>query len=122
MADSSARKIAFEPNRKSEIGEEKRAKIVLNPHKVPLSKFEKTLLFAGSIMTLAMMTFLVSASVSATSAQHELVDVQQSVAKGQNQTTELRQEIGALTSNQQLKKAIHRQGLELIDKNIRTIR
>lgn len=122
MADSSARKIAFEPKKENGLGQEKRERIVLNPHKVPFSKFEETLLLAGSVVTLAMMTFLVSTSVSATSAQHELVDVQQSVAKQQNRTTALRQEIGALTSNHQLKKVIHREGLELIDKNIRTIR
>lgn len=66
--------------------------------------------------------FLVSSSISATSAQHELTNTQQSVAKEQNRITDLRQEIGELTSTTRLNKIAREKGLTLINKNIRTIR
>ena len=69
-----------------------------------------------------MMIFLVSSSISATSAQHELTKTQQSVTKEQNRVTDLRQEIGELTSTTRLNKIARQKGLTLINKNIRTIR
>lgn len=120
MADSSARKIEFEPNRREESAGRKR--IALNPHQVRWTGLERTLVVIGSVITLGMMTFLVSSSISATSAQHQLSDVQQSISNKQNDVTNLNQEIGELTSNTRLKKIARAQGLTLIEKNIRTIR
>jgi cell division protein FtsL len=122
MADSSARKIVFEPNKVSEPEQKRRKRIVLDPHKVPFNRLEKTLLVAGSAITLAMMTFLVSSSISATSAQHELANVEQEVTTGKNRTTDLRQEIGDLTSSKRINKIAQEKGLKLIENNIRTIR
>ena len=120
MADSSARKIEYEPRKRN--GSKKRQRVILAPHKVPYSILEKTLLILGSVITLGMMIFLVSSSISATSAQHELTENQQSVAKEQNKVTDLRQEIGGLTSTTRLNKIAREKGLTLINKNIRTIR
>lgn len=120
MADSSARKIEYEPRKRN--GSKKRPRIILDPRKVPYSILEKTLLFLGSVITLGMMIFLVSSSISATSAQHELTETQQSVAKEQSKVTDLRQEIGELTSTTRLNKIAREKGLTLINKNIRTIR
>ena len=120
MADSSARRVEFEPNNK--IKSEQRQRIVVDPRKVPWTGLEKTLLVLGSVITLCMMIFLVSSSISATSAQHELSDIQQSTTKNQNQITDLRQEIGELTSSTRLNKVARQKGLTLIEKNIRTIR
>ena len=66
--------------------------------------------------------FLVSSSISATSAQHDLTRTQQTVAKEQNKITDLRQEIGELTSTSRLNKIAREKGLTLTNKNIRTIR
>lgn len=120
MADSSARKIEYEPRKQN--GSQKRQRITLDPHKVPYNILEKTLLAIGSIVTLGMMIFLVSSSISATAAQHELSQTQQTVAKEQNRITDLRQEIGELTSTSRLNKIAREKGLTLINKNIRTIR
>ena len=120
MADSSARKIEYEPRKRN--GSKKRQRVILDPHKVPYSILEKTLLILGSVITLGIMIFLVSSSISATSAQHELTENQQSVAKEQNKVTDLRQEIGELTSTTRLNKVAREKGLTLINKNIRTIR
>lgn len=120
MADSSARRIEYEPSKQN--GSKKRQRIILDPRKVPYNWVEKTLLIVGSVVTLGMMIFLVSSSISATSAQHELINTQQSVAKEQNRITDLRQEIGELTSTTRLNKIAREKGLTLINKNIRTIR
>ena len=120
MADSSVRRIEYEPSKQN--GSKKRQRIILDPRKVPYNWVEKTLLIVGSVITLGMMIFLVSSSISATSAQHELTNTQQSVAKEQNRVTDLRQEIGELTSTTRLNKIAREKGLTLINKNIRTIR
>lgn len=120
MADSSARRIEYEPDQQN--GSKKRQRIILDPRKVPYSRLEKTLIFLGSVITLGMMIFLVSSSISATSAQHELTRTQQSVAKEQNRINDLKLEIGNLTSTQRLNKIAREKGLTLINKNIRTIR
>jgi cell division protein FtsL len=120
MADSSARRIEYEPSKQN--GSKKRQRIILDPRKVPYNWVEKTLLIVGSVITLGMMIFLVSSSISATSAQHELTNTQQSVAKEQNRIIDLRQEIGELTSTTRLNKIAREKGLTLINKNIRTIR
>lgn len=120
MADSSARRIEYEPSKQN--GSKKHQRIIFDPHKVPYNFLEKTLLIVGSMITLWMMIFLVSSSISATSAQHELTKTQQSVAKEQNRITDLRQEIGELTSTTRLNKIAREKGLTLINKNIRTIR
>ena len=67
------------------------------------------------------MTMLVSSSISATSAQHELTSVQRAVAKKQSQVSDLHQELGELTSSARLNKIAKDKGLALIEKNIRTI-
>lgn len=117
MADSSARRVEFKPNKQTKPN--RRQRIVLDPHRVAWTGLEKTLLILGTVITLGMMTFLVSSSISATSAQHELTNVQQSVTKEQNKVTDLRQEIGELTSSARMNKIARDKGLTLIEKNIR---
>ncbi|BDR60394.1 cell division protein FtsL [Lactobacillus xylocopicola] len=120
MADSLARQVEFNPNQETEL--KKRQRQVLNPHRVTWTGFEKSLLVLGGIVTVGLMTFLVSASISATSAQHELTGVQRAVAKGQNEVSDLHQELGELSSSARLNKIARSKGLTLIGKNIRTIR
>ncbi|GAA3628552.1 cell division protein FtsL [Lactobacillus hamsteri] len=120
MADSSARRIEFEPNKQVEVGRKRR--IAPNPRQVRWTGLERTLVILGSIITLGMMTFLVSSSISATSAQHQLSNVQQEITKIENSNIDLRQQIGELSSSARLNKIARAKGLTLIEKNIRTIR
>ncbi|MDF7668442.1 MULTISPECIES: cell division protein FtsL [unclassified Lactobacillus] len=119
MADNLARKIEFNPNKQTET--ETQQRMVLDHRRVTWSAFEKSLLVLGTLITLGLMTLLVSSSISATSAQHELTNVQQSVAKKQSQVSDLHQEIGELTSSARMNKIARSKGLTLIEKNIRTI-
>lgn len=120
MADSSARKIAYEPDRQSESVKRKRA--VPDSRKVRWTRLERTLVIVGSVVTVIMMTFLVSSSNTATSTQHELSNVEQKISNKENNITKLRQRIGELTSNSRLNKIARANGLTLNDKNIRTVR
>lgn len=120
MADSSARRIRFEPNK--QIKSETRQRVALNPRQVRWTGLEKTLVVLGSIITLGMMIFLISSSISATAAQSELSHVQQDIASQKSNVSDLQQEIGQLTSTTRLNKIAHEKGLTLIEKNIRTIR
>lgn len=120
MADSLARKVEFNPNKQHDPKQRKRQ--VLDHSRVAWNGLEKSLLILGTVITLGLMTLLVSSSISATSAQHELTNVQRSVAKGQNQVSDLHQELGELTSSARMNKIAKSKGLTLIEKNIRTIR
>ncbi len=120
MADSSARRIRFEPNKQTKSEEKER--IVLDPHKVRWTGLERSLVIFGSIIALGMMVFLVSSSISATSAQRELSKVQQTISQQENKVTNLQQEIGQLTSSKRLNKIAREKGLSLNERNIRTIR
>lgn len=120
MADNLARKIEFNPNEQRD--QEKRQRQVLNHHSVAWTGFEKSLLIFGTMITIGLMTMLVSSSISATSAQHELTSLQRSVAKEQNEVGDLHQELGELTSSSRMNKIARSKGLTLNEKNIRTIR
>lgn len=120
MADNLARRVEFNPNNQE--NPEERQRQVLNHHDVAWTTFEKSLLIIGAMITIGLMTLLVSSSISATSAQHELTSVQRSVAKGQSQVGDLHQELGELTSSARMNKIARSKGLTLIEKNIRTVR
>ncbi|MCT6807795.1 MAG: cell division protein FtsL, partial [Bombilactobacillus sp.] len=120
MADSLARKIEFNPNNQEE--PQKRKRQVLDHRHVAWNGLERTLLAVGTLITIGLMTMLVSSSISATSAQHELTSLQRSVAKEQSQVGDLHQELGELTSSSRMNKIARSKGLALNEKNIRTIR
>ncbi|WEV42898.1 cell division protein FtsL [Lactobacillus sp. ESL0684] len=119
MADNLARKVTFNLNEKDKPNAKQR--VSLNQEHVVWSGFEKVLLILGTLITLGLMFTLVSASVSATSAQHELTNVQQTVVKEQNKVSDLHQEIGELTSSARMNKIARSKGLTLIEKNIRNV-
>lgn len=121
MADSSARKLNYQQTVQRE-AEQPQKTIVLNPKSVPLNRLEKTLIVLGSVITLGLMTMLVSASVASTNAQHNLAHVEQTVITKQNHNTDLRQEIGELTSTTRMNKIAKEQGLHFIESNIRNVR
>lgn len=120
MADSLARQVEFNPNKQQE--SKSRQRQVLDHRRVAWNGLEKTLLVIGAVITIGLMTLLVSSSISATSAQHELTSVQRSVAKGQSQLSDLHQELGELTSSARMNEIAKSKGLTLIENNIRTIR
>ncbi|MDF7638804.1 cell division protein FtsL [Lactobacillus sp. ESL0791] len=119
MADSTVRKIEYEPKRQTSPQKQKR--VVVSPQKVKWSLSEKFLVSAGTLVVAGMMTFLVAANISATAAQHELTNIQQSMTSEQNRVADLQQEIGELTSSSRMNKIAQSKGLTLIEKNIRTI-
>ncbi len=124
MADSSVRKLNYETKKvnKAKKAKKQEAVIVLNPKSVPWSGFEKMLITIGMMLTLGLMTALVTISISATSVQHQLANIEQVQTKRQNENDNLRQEIGELTSNSRMSKVAKQQGLSLIESNIRKIR
>ncbi|CCI85429.1 hypothetical protein FC52_GL000396 [Lactobacillus pasteurii DSM 23907 = CRBIP 24.76] len=119
MTDSSARNYEVESDREVEFTLERQR--AYNPRNVRWTVFERLLVILGSVIAIAMMTFLVSSSITATSAQQELSSIQQSITKNENTVTGLRQDIGELTSTTRLNKIARKKGLTLIEKNIRTI-
>lgn len=123
MADSSARNLNYnyEPNRKARSTFETERRMSVDPNKVPFSRFEIFILVAGSIVTIAMAAMLVFTSVAATSAQHQLANIQTELSSTQTDTSNLRQEIGKLTSSSRMNKIAKQEGLSLIESNIRTV-
>lgn len=119
MADSSARKLA---NEQPERAKAKQTTIVLNPGRVRWTKLEKLLVIAGALITFCLMALLVATSTSATSAQEKLASEERIVSSKQNSNADLKQEIGELSSSSNLNKVAKKQGLTLIESNIRNIR
>lgn len=120
MADSSARNLNYQQSQQQT--EQPKKAIVLNPKSVPWTAFEKSLVVLGSLITLGLMILLVSASISATSAQHQLENVEQTIISQKSHNTDLRQEIGELTSTTRINKIARDQGLHLVESNIRNVR
>ena len=107
---------------------------LIEKREVPLKQKEECLLIqiryhflgsrflvAGSIVTIAMAAMLVFTSVAATSAQHQLANIQTELSSTQTDTSNLRQEIGELTSSSRMNKIAKQEGLSLIESNIRTV-
>ena len=88
----------------------------------PLSLTEVLFIAFGVVMTLIMMCFMISSNISATNAQRNLSEIQKDIATVQNKNTNLRQEIGELTSANRMNKLAKQYGLQLIESNIRNIR
>ena len=114
MADSSARNLNYQQSQQQT--EQPKKAIVLNPKSVPWTAFEKSLVVLGSLI------LLVSASISATSAQHKLANVEQTIISQKSHNTDLRQKIGELTSTTRINKIARDQGLHLVESNIRNVR
>ncbi|MCF1783220.1 cell division protein FtsL [Lactobacillus mulieris] len=123
MADSSARNLNYnyEPSRKARSTFETERRMSVDPNKVPFSWSEIFILIAGSIVTIAMAAMLVFTSVAATSAQHQLANIQTELTSSQTDSSNLRQEIGELTSSSRMNKIAKQEGLSLIESNIRTV-
>lgn len=121
MAENSVRKFNYEPEQQLKT-EKVHHGAVRDPKKVPYSVFEKILLTIGIIGVAAMLTISVKTSISTSYAQQELTSIKESINKEKSKATDLKQEIGELTSISRLKKIAKSHGLKLRENNIRTIR
>lgn len=121
MADSSARSYTTyhvsTPN-----GQKQQPRIILDPNSVPVNKFEKFLIFVGSLAVLVLMVLTVSASVSQTQSQQQLGRIENKISAKQSANTDLKQEIGELTSTKRLNKVANQKGLRIIESNLRNVR
>lgn len=121
MVDSSARNFRY-----SELDADnqrnKQVIVRLTSQNEPLSLTEVLFIAFGVVMTLIMMCFMISSNISATNAQRNLSEIQKDIATVQNKNTNLRQEIGELTSANRMNKLAKQYGLQLIESNIRNIR
>lgn len=120
MADSSARSYTTYHVPTPDSKPQKR--VALDPNKVPINKFEKFLIFVGSLTLLVLMVLTVSASVSQTQSQQQLSQIENKVSAKQSANTDLKQEIGELTSTKRLNKVADQKGLHIIENNIRNVR
>ncbi|MBD5430050.1 cell division protein FtsL [Lactobacillus sp.] len=123
MADSSARNFNYNnQNMNQKTEQQPQQKIVLNAGKVPISRLEKFIIVVGSLLSLGMMFLLVSATVAQTSAQHDLANIEQKISSKQSSNTDLRQEIGEMTSTSRMNKIARQEGLSSIENNLRNVR
>lgn len=118
MVDSSARNFRY-----SELDADnqrnKQVIVRLTSQNEPLSLTEVLFIAFGVVI---MMCFMISSNISATNAQRNLSEIQKDIATVQNKNTNLRQEIGELTSANRMNKLAKQYGLQLIESNIRNIR
>ena len=119
MADSSARSYNYHV---STVKKSNKQQVSLNPDKVPISTFEKTLIFIGSLVVLVIMVLTVSANVTQTKSQQELSEIETKISSRQSSNGDLKQEIGELTSTKRLNKIAHQKGLRIIESNLRNVR
>lgn len=120
MADSSARSYNYHVSTVKKA--EKKQRINLNPNKVPVSTFEKALIFLGSLVVLVIMVLTVSANVAQTQSQQELSKIESKISSQQSINGDLKQEIGELTSTKRLNKIAEQHGLHIIESNLRNVR
>ncbi|QNQ82464.1 cell division protein FtsL [Lactobacillus sp. PV037] len=121
MADSSARSYTYHHVSVSQDPTPQK-RVNLDPNKVPVNKFEKFLIFIGSLAVLVLMILTVSATVSQTQAQQQLSKIENKISAKQSVNTDLKQEIGELTSTKRLNKVAAQNGLHIIESNLRNVR
>lgn len=91
------------------------------PHKLPVSKFEKCLMTVCGLVLAVLMVSVVSAKIAMSNAQHDLQAVNQTTTTYQNRNTNDQQEINELQSRSRLDKIAKKQGLSLENARIRTV-
>lgn len=104
-----------------ESGKVTETKMALDPGRVSFSTGEKLLVAAGVLIASCLSAMLIAASTSETNAQRHLQTEQRAVVSEQNCNADLKQEIGELSSNTHLNQVAKKEGLSLIESNIRNI-
>lgn len=92
-----------------------------SPSPVRWSKFERSLVVVGSLITLCLMISLLSTKISINNQQRRLQDTQTQITKAKSSNTSLQQEIAELTTQSHLKSAAHKYGLSDKNSNVRNV-
>ncbi|WP_323058472.1 cell division protein FtsL [Limosilactobacillus reuteri] len=118
MVSNAARQLAGEqqPPRKKTYQQPK-----ISPSPVRWSKFERSLVAVGSLITLCLMISLLSTKISINNQQRRLQDTQTQITKAKSSNTSLQQEIAELTTQSHLKSAAHKYGLSDKNSNVRNV-
>ncbi len=93
----------------------------ISPSPVRWSKFERSLVAVGSLITLCLMISLLSTKISINNQQRRLQDTQTQITKAKSSNTSLQQEIAELTTQSHLKSAAHKYGLSDKNSNVRNV-
>lgn len=124
--DSTVRKI--QPNIAPEITPEivTQAKPIELPQisvkqKVRYSMFEKVMACVIAVTAVIMMVMLVHTTVSVSTSQRQLQDVQTSITKVKTINMDLQQEIGELSSSDRLAAFAKKNGLTFKEANVRNV-
>ncbi|UQS85551.1 cell division protein FtsL [Apilactobacillus apisilvae] len=86
-----------------------------------LSKFEKSVLFVGTVTIFILMLCLVGAKITLGNYSTGLQSIESSLSKIDNNNTYLRQEIGELQSSNRLQNIAKKSNLSLSNKNVRNV-
>ena len=115
MVSNAARQLAGEQQPQQAPRKKTYQQPKISPSPVRRSKFERSLVAVGSLITLCLMISLLSTKISINNQQRRLQDTQTQITKAKSSNTSLQQEIAELTTQSHLKSAAHKYGLS--DKN-----
>ena len=121
MVSNAARQLAGEQQPQQAPRKKTYQQPKISPSPVRWSKFERSLVAAGSLITLCLMISLLSTKISINNQQRRLQDTQTQITKAKSSNTSLQQEIAELTTQSHLKSAAHKYGLSDKNSNVRNV-
>ena len=121
MVSNAARQLAGEQQPQEAPRKKTYQQPKISPSPVRWSKFERSLVAVGSLITLCLMISLLSTKISINNQQRRLQDTQTQITKAKSSNTSLQQEIAELTTQSHLKSAAHKYGLSDKNSNVRNV-
>lgn len=121
MVSNAARQLAGEQQPQQAPRKKTYQQPKISPSLVRWSKFERSLVAVGSLITLCLMISLLSTKISINNQQRRLQDTQTQITKAKSSNTSLQQEIAELTTQSHLKSAAHKYGLSDKNSNVRNV-
>ncbi len=121
MVSNAARQLAGEQQPQQAPRKKTYQQPKISPSPVRWSKFERSLVEVGSLITLCLMISLLSTKISINNQQRRLQDTQTQITKAKSSNTSLQQEIAELTTQSHLKSAAHKYGLSDKNSNVRNV-
>ena len=121
MVSNAARQLAGEQQPQQAPRKKTYQQLKISPSSVRWSKFERSLVAVGSLITLCLMISLLSTKISINNQQRRLQDTQTQITKAKSSNTSLQQEIAELTTQSHLKSAAHKYGLSDKNSNVRNV-
>lgn len=121
MVSNAARQLAGEQQPQQAPRKKTYQQPKISPSPVRWSKFERSLVVVGSLITLCLMISLLSTKISINNQQRRLQDTQTQITKAKSSNTSLQQEIAELTTQSHLKSAAHKYGLSDKNSNVRNV-